>query len=78
MLRLMNLKKNKNEILRFLETHTWKETSEFFKVSEMTISRWLKQNPTQLSGKNALKKLLSWKNKTVQKYAKIIKQEIGW
>lgn len=38
------MKKISNEkIVSFLKTHTWRDTAEHFKISEMTISRRLKR-----------------------------------
>ena len=32
-----------SEIVKYLKNHTWRETAEHFKISEMTISRKLKR-----------------------------------
>jgi hypothetical protein len=70
------MRKDKKQILDFLKTHTYKETSDKFDISEMTLSRWKKQLPLG-NLEFALKKLLSYKNQTVRKYAKMIKHELG-
>lgn len=31
------------KVVNYLQNHTWKETAENFKISEMTISRYLKK-----------------------------------
>jgi arginine repressor len=31
------------KVVKYLESHTWRKTAEFFKISEMTISRYLKK-----------------------------------
>ncbi len=31
------------KVVKYLENHTWKKTAEFFKISEMTISRYIKK-----------------------------------
>lgn len=36
-------KKNIEHVVNYLENHTWKETAERFKISEMTISRYIKR-----------------------------------
>ncbi len=36
----MYSKEFKLEVLKYLETHTWKETSEKFNVSQMSLKRW--------------------------------------
>jgi len=33
----------RKEALKYMETHTWKETAKIFHVSEMTLSRWKKK-----------------------------------
>lgn len=31
------------KVVNYLKNHTWKETANYFKISEMTISRYLKK-----------------------------------
>lgn len=70
------MRRDKKQILDFLKTHTWKETSEKFDISETTLMRWKRDLPQELDCQFALKKLLSYKNQTVRKYATIIKNYI--
>lgn len=38
------MKVNKIEqVVRYLDNHTWRQTSEHFKISEMTVSRYVKK-----------------------------------
>lgn len=38
----MKIKKIEN-VINYLKNHTWKETAEHFKISEMTITRYIKR-----------------------------------
>lgn len=43
-----NMKAQKPEILRYLQTHTWKETATQYNVSEQTLARWKKEKPKKI------------------------------
>ena len=60
--------KNRQEIIEYEKTHTWKKTAKHFDISEMSISRILKQNSLEKD-----LALLKSTNKIIGEFKKLLK-----
>ena len=58
-----------NEVMEYLVDHTWSETADKFKISEMTISRWKKlyENGNLIDKKDFTNKIKKGINRILKK-----------